>query len=343
MIIFRADGNPNIGAGHIMRCLAIANKAKDFGEKSLFITSSDHFQKLITDNGHGFENLRSDYSMPKQADIFSALETYEPIAVFVDSYYITEDYLSVLHEKCHVKGIKLVYVDDRCVMPYSCDYLLNYNIFAQKSDYEQLYLKKSMPTLMLGSLYSPLRDEFIDVGSRVNLKLAKKIFVSTGGADIEHLTLDIVEKAIEEPKYTFHVVLGMMNPDRDKIVEKAKTSRNIILHENVKHMRELMCLCDVAISAAGSTLYELCATQTPSVTYVLADNQIPAAEEFAKSGIMKNAGDIRQLGNKELAARLREDAVLLADNYNERERVSGVMSTVVDGKGSARILEKVLG
>lgn len=58
-------------------------------------------------------------------------------------------------------------------------------------------------------------------------------------------------------------------------------------------MKKLMMLCDVAVSVAGSTLYELCACGIPTITYVLADNQIPAEEMFEQEGIMLNARDYR--------------------------------------------------
>lgn len=342
MIIFRTDGNPKIGAGHIMRCLSIANATNDFGETCLFIVSSDHFQDIIVGNGYGCENLKSDYSRMEPGDCLPALEAYKPSAIFVDSYYVTEQYLSELHERCIEHGCKLVYIDDRCTAPYSCDYLLNYNIFGRIEDYENIYSGTDQPIYMIGTSYAPLRKEFQYNGRSSVSKVAENILVSTGGSDAVHLTVDIVEKAMKTQGYIFHFVVGRMNPDRKKIIDLARECKNIIVHENVKRMDELMRTCDVAISAAGSTLYELCATQTPSVTYVIADNQAPAAKEFEIKGIMKNCGDIRTLGNETMASKLVDEAVSLAENYEERKRISALMETVVDGKGASRILERVL-
>ncbi len=342
MIVFRTDGNPQIGAGHIMRCLAIANKAVNNGENCMFIASSNHFHRIITDNGHRFINLKSNYSSMELGDVFSFIDTYEPSVVFVDSYFITEKYLSTLHDKCQSSGSKLVYIDDRCLAPYCCDFLLNYNIFASFDDYKKIYCDDVHPAFMLGVSYVPLRNEFQNNDRRRVSQKAKSIFVSTGGADSEHLTIDIVEKALETTKYDFHFVVGMMNADRDKILEIAQKGQNIIIHENVNRMNELMSFCDVAISAAGSTLYELCATQTPSVTYVLADNQIRAAEEFNAKGIMKNCGDIRLIGNKKLASELIKETISLAEDYEIRKRISENMFTIVDGDGTNRILKRVL-
>lgn len=100
--------------------------------------------------------------------------------------------------------------------------------------------------------------------------------------------------------------------------------------------------CDVAVSAAGGTIYELCLTQTPTITYILADNQISGAEGFEKRGILSNAGDIRDVGLKKLAEDILSRAVGLAKDYDRRCKIAGKMRKVVDGQGAMRIAEKIM-
>lgn len=342
MIVFRADGNSQIGMGHIMRCLSIADAAKMTGEESVFIVSAEDCKDIITSRGHEVSILNSDYSKMEPGDILPALEAYEPAMVFVDSYFVTPEYMKDAHEVCSHSGCKLIYVDDRCYFPYSCDVLLNYNIFGKKADYEKLYRGKTAPVFLLGTTYAPLRKEFQKPTRHIIAGGAQNVLISTGGADTEHLTIDIVQEAALHSGFNFHFVVGMMNPDRMKIIKVSESYDNIVVHENVKRMDELMLSCDVAVSAAGSTLYELCATGTPTITYVLADNQIPAAEEFDSRGIIKNCGDIREMGNKELAKCLIKEVVSLAEDYDERKRISEFMETVVDGHGAKRIIDTVL-
>ena len=104
-------------------------------------------------------------------------------------------------------------------------------------------------------------------------------------------------------------------------------------------MSKLMRKCDLAVSAAGSTLYELCATQTPTITYILANNQIPGAEGFERHGIMRCVGDWRTLGADCLTELLIKESVALAHNYEERRRIAVRQRSVVDGRGVARILK----
>lgn len=341
MIIFRADGNSAVGAGHVMRCLSIADAAKQLGEKCIFITAADDFEAHIASRGHEVHVLGTDYTDMEAENLSSVLEEYKPSALFVDSYYVTEDYLGNLLEYCRKNGIKLVYLDDVLAFAYPCDILVNYNIYGKKADYERLYEGRRMPQLLLGTAFAPLRAEFQNRTLRKVKQNADSVLVSTGGADSEHIAVELVKLAAKYP-HTFHFVIGALNTDKECIRELAEASDNIILHEAVTSMAPLMESCDVAISAAGSTLYELCATQTPTLTYILADNQIPGAEEFSARGVMKNCGDVRDLGTEELARRLLEDAGELLIDYGKRAQIAADMQSIVDGRGAARMIDKVL-
>ena len=339
MIVFRVDGNSHLGAGHIMRCLAIANTAKEMNEECLFVLASGDFEKVVLDNKHRTIVLNSDYSIMNTEELVTIIDLNKPRAVFIDSYFVTKEYMSNIHYCCKNIGASLIYIDDRCKIPFSCDYLINYNISADIDEYSMVYCGEDLPEFLLGTLYTPLRKEFQNQDRRKISTQSHNILVSTGGADPFHFTLELVEAVKSNCNYTFHFVVGFMNLDKKKIREVASENSNIVIHENVTEMGMLMRSCDVAISAAGSTLYELCATQTPTVTYIIADNQIPLANVFDMKGIIQNSGDIRVLGNNELARTLISNALELAENYDERIRIANEMSVVVDGCGTQRIME----
>lgn len=197
------------------------------------------------------------------------------------------------------------------------------------------------PHLLLGPDFAPLRIEFSSLPDRAVNVRAENIFVSTGGGDCEHLSMRLTEYIIKNnslARFHFHIIIGAMNQDLSIIQSMADDISNITLHYNVTNMQEIMSACDVAVSAAGSTLYELCATQTPVFTYILADNQIPGAEGFERHGVLKCAGDIRKAGAEKLAADVMEAAVRLADNYEERMRIASAQKRGVDGNGAERIV-----
>ena len=96
----------------------------------------------------------------------------------------------------------------------------------------------------------------------------------------------------------FHFLIGAMNQDKKEIEKLAEGMSNAVLHYNVSDMKSLICSCDIAVSAAGSTLYEICACGVPLITYVLADNQYEGAKAFEEKGLALNCGDIRNMDNK---------------------------------------------
>ena len=225
---------------------------------------------------------------------------------------------------------------------WDLDFLINYNIFGTVMDYSG-YMK-TRTRLMLGPTYAPLRDEFKNIAEHEidDVKCVKDIMVSAGGADPEGITEKLIENVCDDLKdITFHFIIGVLNPRLEKIRALADEHRNVILHINEKNMSALMKSCDVAISAAGSTLYELCACGTPTITYTLADNQLAAAEEFQRRGIMLSAGDCR--GNNSFVYSLAEQVHKLIADRQKRSLLSARMQVLVDGCGSERVTNMIWG
>lgn len=346
-ILFRADAGPSIGLGHIMRCLSVADAAASFEQQALFILADDMAQGLVASRGYpsivlgtAYHNLEGETERVR-----SIIAEKKPGALVVDSYFVTERYLSALLHICRSVGCMQVYMDDVPAFPYPCDMLLNYNIYAPGADYKGLYQgTEDVPGFLLGTSFAPLRREFQNLPPRMVRRQGRDIFISTGGSDYEHITLEFADEIRKRAagEDIFHVIVGAMNGDKELIYDKAKDCPNMVLHENVENVSALMQTCDVAISAAGSTLYELCATQTPAITYILADNQIPGAEGFEHHGVLQCAGDVRQMGTHRLVKMLLESAIELCGDYSARCRIVGKMSGVVDGRGAERIAKKIL-
>ena len=100
----------------------------------------------------------------------------------------------------------------------------------------------------------------------------------------------------------------------------------------------MMLKADFCVSAAGSTLYELCACGTPTVSYVLADNQIDHASKFSEKHLIPCLGDIRK---KTIEDELQNKIILFKD-YTYRKEISERMQLVVDGNGAIRIANYIM-
>ena len=282
-----------------------------------------------------------------------------PDTIIVDSYYITANYLRVLKDKVGQKG-KLVYIDDLASFPYPVDVLVDYNAYGPTIDYRGLYNNNDvdMPRLILGLTYAPLREMFRNIPHKAQKEKAENILISTGGSDELHLTLTLVHYLSNGPcKYenkTFHFLLGAMNIDKEEIRVKAAGCENIVLHENVSDMRRLISSCDIVVSAAGSTMYEICSCGVPLITYSSADNQIPGTEAFEKLGLAVNIGDVREPDSIDpsliISGKLDENAVdrifmaveELSNDFTRRREMGIKMQEMIDGFGADRMVKEIL-
>ena len=86
----------------------------------------------------------------------------------------------------------------------------------------------------------------------------------------------------------WHVVIGPVFRNVAKIEDTAKGYPNISLHYN-PDIKKLMDLCDISISAAGSTTYELAVTGMPIILVIVGEDQVKLAEDAALQGIAYNA------------------------------------------------------
>lgn len=326
MIYIRADANPNIGMGHIMRCLSIADVIRGSGNDVTFIMADDEVKQFVKNREYKVVVLNSDYK--NMEDELPMWESISADLIIVDSYFVTGKYLSTLKKKA-----KLVYIDDLAVFPYPVDVLVNYNAYGSDIDYHCLYNMGAVeePEYILGPEYAPLRSMFYGVEKKRQKRKVRNVLLSTGGSDPEHVALQIVK---ENPTdYTYHILVGNMNSDKKEIERLA--GRNIVVHKNVADMKSLISEMDIAVSAAGSTMYEICACGVPLIIYVLADNQILGAKAFEKIGLAENLGDMRQV--EKPAEVICTCVEKLADDFVGRKVMGTHMQKMIDGYGADRI------
>lgn len=363
MIYIRADANPNIGMGHIMRCLSIADAASTFDKRIVFILADNIVQSLVESRGYKTVILASDYQkMEEELELWEDNRLEVPNYIIIDSYYATLEYLGSLKKilKKHngKEEGKVVYIDDLALYPYPVDVLVNYNVYANFTAYEQLYssIDINKPTLILGQMYAPLRADFRGVSKHCQAKKAHHILISTGGSDEFHLALQLTRRLAEKGinKYVYHFLIGSLNADRDEIEKSTQNLDFIVIHENVQNMKGLLEKMDIVVSAAGSTMYEICACGIPLITYALANNQLLGANSFEKLGLAINIGDLRRedsINRNELfGGELRADATeiilnaidKLNNDYQHRVAMGQTMQKMIDGFGADRMVKAIL-
>ena len=339
MIGIRVDANTQIATGHVMRCLAIAFGIRKADLDCIFITADENAKSIISANGFKTICLNSQWNkLDNEIDrLVQIIHKYNIDKLIIDSYYVTSKYLKSL-----MLNTKVIYIDDINLFCYPVSMLINYNIYYNIFSYEKIY-KKNNIKLLLGCKYVPLRDEFKFV-KRTCRDNIKKILITTGGTDKYNVCGKLLNKVVKESLFSdieFHVVVGKLNSYYDYLLELSKIRDSIVLYRNVANMSELMTNCDIAITAGGFTMYELCACGIPSVCFSFADNQIYGVKSFAKKEIMAYAGDFRYNENKCISNIITYIQKYIAEPDTRIEK-SIKMKKLVDGNGVERIVEAII-
>ncbi len=338
MIAIRVDANQYTATGHAMRCLSIAEALMVRGERVVFIAADEDSKQFITSRGDfncillntDWKNMEQE--IPILRDIF---EKNSFDWLIISSYQTTDEYLYEVK-----KYVKVVFIDDYGDHAYPVSVLLNYNIYAQRLDYKRLYLNKDTK-LWLGPKYAPLRKQFYEVGKKRALS-RKNIFVSTGGSDGYGIAQKIINRAAEVVNmrnFYYHVVVGAFGKD---IEIPAILKGRVEIHRNVTEMAKLMSICAFAITAGGSTLYELCACGIPSFSYSISDDQRKGVIEFDRLGIIPYCGNIREEKENDIFDFIfQQIEELTVDECAYSEQIKK-MQGVVQGKGAMRIADLLI-
>lgn len=345
-VVIRADGNREIAMGHIMRCLSIADAMKAKAEV-IFVTAGRETEELIC--GRGFRNvvLGTDYrSMESELPAWKAfLAEYPAQLILTDSYFVTRDYMEALG-----KLAKTAYIDDLGLPVYPLTALVNYNVYAPDLPYETWYHEAGMPLpaeILTGCAYAPLREEFRKGRQSRKKETVTDVLITTGGGDMANAAGSLCRRLLAETEtgahkgIRYHVICGPFAESREELREIAAMHPQLILYENVTNMSELMSECDIAVSAAGSTMYELCSMRLPAVCFYFAENQRQMAEYFDRTTAIKSAGNITK-DREGVLERLLKRLSELERDASLREQIRRQMAELTDGCGAVRLAEKLL-
>lgn len=182
----------------------------------------------------------------------------------------------------------------------------------------------------MGTEYTLLRDEFLQLPEKeINLEV-KDVLITLGGSDLKNLSCKITKKIIEDhPNVTINVVVGPLFMDIIRELESLDNTGRIIVHTNAK-MSCLMQNCDIAISACGSTLYELARCGVPIIGVVVADNQVLLAKKMDSIGVIKKARDVEAILG-----------CITNMDYTERVKMSRNARCLLDGLGAKRLGDEI--
>lgn len=341
-ILFRCDGSVDIGMGHVVRCLALADELRDrySCNISFAMRKSDLGINKVRQNYLVFvsEEINSDFFYEKW--LTDCIEkTKSEILIFDVRDRLEKETVKRIKEKT---GIKIVTIDDPEDKRLESD-LAFYPPVPQ--------VKRMNWAGFKGKLYSGwewviLRREFSEWKKNQNKELSAiqsisipKILVTAGGSDPMGLTLEMV-RALNMLKMDFQalIVLGpgfTYHHELNKLLAEAPYSYKIFV--NVTDMIPIMSQSSLAVATFGMTAYELATMGIPAIYLCLTEDHVESLSIFVKSGMGVSLGVYTEVTPKMIAKKIQnflnnKDPISIGNNN---------IGKSIDGMGVVRICQVI--
>lgn len=359
-VVFRTDSSAQIGTGHLMRCLTLANMLARGGADVSFVCRDlpgncsslvgEHDFPLVLlsrpDAGSVVQEYTNEYGrwlgVPLEEDarqIVEYLDEHDRYDwLIVDHYSLDERWESALRPYVG----RIMVIDDIADRSHDCDLLLDQNLY-DNSESRYSALVSDNCRLLLGPRYALLRDEFYEVRDSARLRTGevRKLLVFFGGADITNETSKTLRaiQGLTTTDISVEVVVGSANRFRIEIENLSKTMPNVRLHGQINNMASLMATADLSIGGGGTTTWERCFLGLPTMTIILAENQREMTEAAAKRGALWNLGWSDSVSEVDIQTTFRR----LCVSPDERSRVSenafAIMDALCTSNGHSVITE----
>ena len=337
LAVFRADAAPEMGGGHVQRCLALGEALVAVGWLSAFAFRGRTLETVPTLATSPCQLMLLEGAEEQESSTLAARLPHGCDLLVVDHYGRG----SAFESECRKFASRILAIEDQPGRRHDCDILLDPTPGRRPADYRQLV--PAGCTLMLGAEYALLRRQFPRQRERVLSARShdgkpKRIFVSLGMTDPRNLTAAVLQGIAEsETGLTVDLVIGSAAPHLTALRQLVDALKlDVRMHVDSENIAELMGEADLAVGAAGSSSFERCCLGLPSLIVVAADNQRDIAAALIESGAAETVSldDLRGT----VASALRR---LCADRQ-ARIAMAEAAAKLCDGRGAARVADALL-
>ncbi len=318
-VVFRADASLSIGAGHLSRCLTLAESLKRRGADVTFVCAAgscafvprvSEIADAVVELPHSAAEVdgSTNGSWLTVSPATDAEATTTAIAgmtvdwLVVDHYGIDATWESLLRPFVG----KLMVIDDLANRNHDCDLLLDQNLRPEgELPYADLVPKNCR--ILLGPRFALLREEFIEQ-ARVQQRertSVRSVLVSFGGLDGINATGMALQALAQIPGLAADVVIGTKHPHLDQILARCKAG-GWATHVQTTEMASLIARSDLAIGAAGASSWERCFLGLPSIVVAVAENQQLIAQNLDTAGAAVSIGSVSSETAERIVAAARD-------------------------------------
>jgi UDP-2,4-diacetamido-2,4,6-trideoxy-beta-L-altropyranose hydrolase len=341
-IVIRAEGSNQLGMGHVMRCISLAqalkleSASKAIETEIIFATKPDDaVQNAIEHSDHIDSVAFFDPETSPDESLKDINENLNADIVVID---IDLRSIANVELKTLIPNALIVSLHEHNYPILKGDIVIAPTVRPLPSNPQGVVGK----THFIGADYVLLSSDILcrncpidDIGPYV-----KKGFVSMGGADPEQLTLAVSDAiaSLGDSGIIWDIVIGpAVKFELTPLIENRPPFVRYLdgFHMNRNMFLDLLGSADVAITNGGTTLYESLALGTPTIA--VPQNEFEAA---VIEIIQLQDGCVGVLnGNSSEIKTAIED---LCSNYEKRSGFQETGLKLIDGKGSQRIARMLL-
>lgn len=357
-IVIRTDASLQMGSGHVMRCLTLADELRQRGTEILFVCREHPGNLIEMIHGKGYRVARlllaeAGYTATiddvahatwlgcswqhDAAETIEALGGIQPEWLIIDHYAI--DYRWERELRPHIGNIMVI--DDLADRQHDSDVLLDQNLY-QSMEVRYKNLVPGACRKLLGPKYALLRPEFVAArrSSRLLNGEVKRVLVFFGGSDPTNETEKTLQAlaGIGDRQFAVDVVVGASNSRKSQIQDFCAGYHVFSYYCQVSNMAELMTRADLAVGAGGATTWERCFLGLPSLVMSIAANQVELSREVDRCGAILYVGEADTIKSASLTLLLTQ----LISNPFKLKSMSERGMSLLDGSGAARVARSMV-
>lgn len=347
-VCMRVDAYPEIGYGHLKRCLIIAKRLRERGKEVFFLLVGDLVAAAeIKKTGFDLSEMPKETSFSEQINAIELFDFKNIGITIVDIAHnraLQDSKGLELYLKTLTKKTFTVFIDSFGVQSARekipklfCDILVSAYVGEQKS------MKQINHTELLGVDYFVLDTAYQNYRKKNIRKLAKRILITCGGSDPNSISSKILNALNSDKKIILDikVIVGPgFSPELNKTLLKLSENspHSVDLVVSPEDLSSEMSWCDIAISTSGLTKYELAGTGTPAILMSIDSRHDAVNQYFISEKSAIDLGDVKDVSD----VKLLNSVWMLLENENERARQSLVGQNLINGKGSDNLIEEIL-
>ncbi|HEB73151.1 MAG TPA: UDP-2,4-diacetamido-2,4,6-trideoxy-beta-L-altropyranose hydrolase [Nitrospirae bacterium] len=339
----RADASSSIGAGHITRCIALAEELREAGVSARFICRKLEGDLVAFINKHGFvaETISGD-----PAD-WTLLEDASKTCDIISKYGGKADWVIVdlpensLEMDSALRSVtqNILAIDDHADRKRDCDIIVNPHFFPPA---EQKYKTLTPPdcVTLAGLRHALVRSEFRRARQKGLDKRdneVKRILVSFGGSDCAGLPDKVIEALLPLGAKGVEVDMIISSGYRDSKNSASYDGVNIRFHNFVEDMVNITAKADIVIGAYGVSTAERMLLGAPSIIITISESQVALAKILAEAGYAVYLGSGHDVTPDKIASAVNR---LKDDPYTLRS-ISRTIMERVDGLGARRVVKQM--